>query len=222
MAFIPALNTAEVSLQFAQQDGEFAENTFYVENSAAWTAGDLTTIAQNFMDWWKNGNGTYSYRGSQSSLVTLLGCNARDLTTASSDSVTVAADETSNVGGGSADPLQNGLTKAITWRTGLSGRSFRGRTFLVGLTLNDLEGGANNQFAAASVAHYVLFCGSLITAVPAALATAELVVLSRYHLVSGHTVPRTDGVMTPIISAGNHDLFVDFQRRRAPGHNRHH
>lgn len=222
MAFIPAINTAEIALQFAQSDGEFAENTFYVESTGAYTSTILTALAQAFMDWWKTGDGTHSYRGIQSSLITLLGCTARDLTTQSSDNVTVAADETSNVGGGSADPLQNGLSKAITWRTGLSGRSFRGRTFLVGLTLDDLAAGANNQFNPTKVANYVSALTSLIAAVTAAEAACKLVVLSRYTLTSGHTAPRATGVMTPIISCGSHDLFVDFQRRRAPGHNRHH
>lgn len=223
MAFIPAVNTAQVSMQFTQSDGEFAENTFYVEGTGDWSEAPMTTLAGDMITWWGTGNGTDSYKASQSSLVDLIAVVCRDLTTQTSPVVTVNPSGGPQPGTGSADPIQNGLTKAITARTGLSGRSFRGRTFLVGLTLDDLEAGANNQFAADAVGRYVSFMNALPGAISGSFPEAKFVVCSRYHKVGDvPDVPRDTAVLTEITSWGNHDLFVDFQRRRAPGHNRHH
>lgn len=218
MAFIPVTNCAEVSLEFAQPDGEFAENTWGVQNSAPWTLADLTTMGTAFNHWWYTGDGTVTYRGQQPNTCTLIGSVVRDLTTQTSDTVTVPANEASNVGVQTSNFLENGITKAMTARTGLSGRSFRGRTFLIQLNAASLASGDPNLFSAASMEDYVDFMEALISAVPAAVATCSLVVISRRH----NNAPRGTGVTTPIVHYGYHDLYVDYQRRRAPGHNRHH
>jgi hypothetical protein len=225
LAFVPCLDTAQVSLGFTQYDGEFAENVWNVQRSAAWTAAELTVMAQCFMDWWYTGDGSHTYRGYMGTGTHLLQAVARDLTTQHSHTVTVSADETSNTGTQTGAPFANGLTWSITSRTGLSGRNYRGRTFIIGLTEDNVNTSDRNQIASGATVGLMDAFGALITAVPAADATCTLVVASKYYQPGGPltpTVPRAAGVMTPITSFGYHNLFLDYQRRRAPAHNRHH
>jgi hypothetical protein len=225
MAFIPCLNTAEVSLQFAQGDGEFAENVFGVERSIAWDAGSLLAMVEAFREWYVAGDGIASvYAGLQHTSVILTNVNGRDLTTSSG----IIANAPGRVGdhGTNGDALiPQGQTFTLTARTALAGRSFRGRTYLVGLDESFYSGGSVDVADSAHANTAVLAWNALITAVTAADADAQLVVISRYHLVDvppPTTLPRANGVMTPIVAYGYHDLFMDYQRRRAPGHNRHH
>lgn len=225
MTFIPVTNAADFSLQFAQQSGDFAENVFGVQRDEAWTVPALTTVGNAIMEWWKSGDGTHKYQGLMSSTVTLLGCYVRDMTTAISPtlSLPVPGDITA-AGAGSANPLPQGVSFAVTARTGLAGRSYRGRTFLIGLTEDDIVEPNANQLPAASATGIVAAFNALITAVHTADSHSTLVVVSKYSGVDSHgkPIPRTVGVTTPIIGYGYHDLFLDYQRRRAPGHNRHH
>lgn len=222
---MPCADTAEVSLAFTQYDGEFAENVFNVKNSIAWTTSDLTTMAQKFMDWWYTGDGSHNYRGYQGTGTRLLQCTARDLTTQNSHSVTVASDETTNTGTQTGAPLANGLSFSLTARTGLSGRNYRGRTFLIGLTEDNVNTSDRNQITSGATTGLLDSFNSLVTAVPAAVSGCDLVVASKYYQPGGKgtpSVPRAAGVMTAVVSYGYHDLFLDYQRRRSPGHNRHH
>lgn len=218
MAFIPVVNAARVSLAFTQTSGEFAENVFGVQRDEAWDPTGLTTVAQAVMDWWHDGDGTHSYRGFQHTGCTLLQCTARDLTVQDAPVVTVAADEASNVGTDAGTALAAGLSFALTARTGLAGRSHRGRTFLIGLASGAVDASNKNAVAAANAPLYVSAFNSLITKVHTADVHSTLVVISTRH----NNAPRASGVTTPITSYGYHDLFLDYQRRRAPGHNRHH
>lgn len=217
--FIPVTNTAEVSLQFSQADGEFAENVWGVVRDEAWDVASLTALAHTFMTWWHDGTGGASYREAQGTGVQLLGCAVRDLTTETSPSLVISPFPITEVHGiDTAAPLPNGVSFAITARTGHAGRSFRGRTFAIGLTESVLLSSDSNQIKPDVAAIFTVALGGLITAVHAADAHAQLAVVSRRH----DNAPRSLGVATPIVNYGYHDLFLDYQRRRAPGHNRHH
>lgn len=219
MAFIPTTNCARVGMQFSQEDGEFAENVFAVQRSAAWTVGLLNTLAAAFNTWWHVGDGAGdTYQGPQANTVHLLATSARDLTTISSPSVVVPWTGSPAAGGATGKQLPNGVTFSLTARTGLAGRSFRGRSFVIGLTVDDQDATDPNIIKSSRVSELILAFNSLITAVTAADANAKLAVLS----TRTGNAPRVSGVTTPITTYGNHNLFFDYQRRRAPAHNRHH
>lgn len=218
LAFIPVPNCAQVTMQYQIGDSDLAENVFAVQNTGSWDASHLTTLAGVFNTWNDTSVGGASPYGIRHPSTTLLQTTARDLTTQSSDVVVVPYPGSHAVGTGSGNQLNNGLTKAITARSGLAGRSQRGRTFVVGMASSALNGSDPNLVLAAYVNDWIGLFNALITDVTTANAAWTLSVISRRH----NNAPRTTGVTTPITSYGNADLYVDFQRRRAPGHSRHH
>jgi len=214
--FVPFTNGLEVVLNFTQQDGSPALNTFMVERTAPWTASLITTMLGAFITWYKTGDGTNKYQGFQNNNITLVSAAGRDLTTQSGLTVI-------DSGGLPASGLQTdgaaalGLSFVLTSRSGLAGRSFRGRTYLVGLDVGSWSSMTDNLINSTTAAHLVLAFNALITAVPAADSDCTLVIPSRRH--NGGF--RDAGVMTPVLSFGFHNLNTDFQRRRAPSHNIH-
>lgn len=223
-AFIPVNNAAEFSLQYIQGDLSFAENVFWVQRSAAWTEAELLTMAGAFKTWWTTGDGANSFKGLQVNTLALNAVGYRDFTTqAGFSGIYQTGLPIQAVAVGVGAPL--GCSFSLTARTGLAGKSFRGRVFFCGLVAGDFSNEPLNAISGAQAANMVSALDALITAVPAADATCKLVVCSRFHQPGGPgtpSVPRTAGLTTPITAYGYHDLFMDFQRRRAPGHNRHH
>lgn len=219
MTFIPVIDCAEVSLKFSQTDGEFAENTFGVQRDEAWDHASLLAVANAFVTWWDVGDGAGGiYRTFQAAGVNILGATARDLTTEGGMAVDSTVVPAHTHGTAANFQLQNGVSFAVTARTGLAGRSQRGRTFLVGLANDVLTASGDDVINAGVAANFILMMNKLILNVTAADAHSKLVVISRRH----NNAPRVTGVTTAITNYGIHDNFLDYQRRRAPGHNRHH
>jgi hypothetical protein len=221
--FVPVTNGAQISLQYAQGDNSFAENVFWVHRTTAWNSADLIAMAGAFATWWGTGDGTHSFKNLQNANMALAGVGYRDNTTQNGLSgVYQTGLPIQAVGSGAAAPL--GTSFSITARTGLAGRSYRGRVFMVGLGANDFSNEPLNAISGTYAGQCVSALNALITAVPAADANSTLVVCSRFHQTGGpgsKSDPRAAGVTTPIATYGFHNLFMDFQRRRAPSHNRH-
>jgi hypothetical protein len=227
MAFQPCPGIASITMEYSQFDGEFAENVFHVGRGdlSAWTAGQLAVITEVFASWFDGG-------GSWAPLNNLSGFmqqNSQLLRVSGRGLDVEGGAEFVHVSGASGvnpdDPLPNGVTFAVTLRTGFAGRSFRGRWYVPNLT----EAGATTEpdlnvikFDIAN--DLVNTTEALAAQVTIADAGAALVVLSRFNKDAVPAPPheRATGIGTPVIGAGYHDLFMDYQRRRAPGHNRHH
>lgn len=217
-AFIPALNTAEIAMSFTDYTGDENINKWNVQNSVPWTPVTLLSMMEAFITWWTTGDGGggHTYQKLVSNTCSLTAVKGRDLTTVNGISIVTNAGLPS-AGLVAGPAIAAGTTKAVTHRTGLAGKSFRGRTFLVGVDATHVPTPESGKIDAAYMSNVILAFTPLIADVPANLATATLVVLSRY---TNH-LPRATGVMTPITAFGYADLNVDFQRRRAPGHARH-
>jgi len=223
MVFVPAVNTAQFSLQYAQGDNSFAENVYCIERTAAWNTAALQAIAAALKTWWGTGDGTNSFKNLMNANAAITGIGYRDMTTQNGLSgVYQTGLPIQAVGSGPAASL--GLSFSITARTGLAGRSFRGRTFMCALGTGDFANITLNEISGVYAGNCVSALDALLTAIPAADPDCSVVVVSRFHQPGGPhtpTVPRTTAVMTPVVSYGFHNLFMDFQRRRAPAHNRH-
>lgn len=203
MVFVPIPNTARCELRFTQ-DGQQIANVFHVEADAPLTVGDLNNIGATFVEWYD------AFRAVVANQVTLREIDIRDLTTSSGLGILY------NTGlplvGLLASPaLPNHVTVAIKWGTGLTGRSFRGRTYHIGLT----EGQVVNSEVDSAFAPPIL---SGYNALPALMTTNgyTLVVASRF----ANNAPRVTGVTTPILNASYADTVVDSQRKRLPGRGR--
>lgn len=202
MPTVPVPNTAAVHVR-GSTDGQFTENILFYEFGATITDGDLTAlvnaIAAVVLSEW----------------VPLLSSEwvgrevyARDLTSGSGLEATdnsIFGEVGAALGGG----LPNNATIAIARKSGLAGRSFRGRIFWQALSTAQ-QATANTLNSAVGL--------DIIDAINAADAAALIldwtpVIVS---LFSGGS-PRVSGVTTPITSWGLTNLVLDSRQRRLPG-----
>lgn len=203
MPFVPIPNTCRVELRFTQ-NSQLLANVFHVQSEGAWNVTDMQNLGAAFVEWYD------SFRTVVCNQVTLREIDIRDLTTASGLGILY------NTGlpllGTLASPaMPNNVSVAIKWGTGLTGRSFRGRTYHIGLTEGQVVNSeVDSAFAAPILSGY--------NALPPIIATAgfTMVVASRYT----NNAPRVVGVTTPVLNASYADTVIDSQRRRLPGRGR--
>lgn len=203
MVFVPIPNTARCELRYTQ-DSQLVANIFHVEAAGALTVSDLNTIGSVFVNWW---SGISSMVAAS---VSFREIDLRDLTTSSGIGILY------NVGlplsgSGVSPQLPNNNTISIKWGTGLTGRSFRGRSYHIGLMEANVTG---NTVDGTFLSDLLLGYNDLITQMTTAGYT--LVVASRYS----NNSPRVTGVTTPILTASVADATVDSQRKRLPGRGR--
>jgi hypothetical protein len=211
MPFVPVPNTAEVTVKMTHLNEQVA-NIYHVERPAPWNEDTLTQLAEAFRTWWET-----ETRTERSGSTCLEEICARDLTTISGLQVCVTHG-IANCGTGLTQAMPGNVTIAIKEGTGLAGRSFRGRSYWVGLTEEMVE---NNVVTEPFLGNIIGDMNELSARVNALGAT--LVVVSK---MSGSTcnvttckkipTPRTTGVTTPITGYAANNV-VDSQRRRLPG-----
>lgn len=210
MPFVPVPNVLQVDVIYLL-DSQRVENTLYFENADGW---DLTSIAE-FTATLR----TYIAEELMPLLATaiqLIEIVTRLLDTASSIGFSLPV--TPPVTGGESDePTPSNVSYTVSFRTGLTGRSFRGRNYVAGLPNGKVAGNTiDSGFRTGLLAYYT---GLRTLAVDNGVIW---VVVSRYSGVGpgGVPIPRVTGVTTPIIAVGTFDNTVDSQRRRLPGRGR--
>lgn len=200
MQFVPVPNCVQVEMRFTQ-DGQKVENVFHVEKDGPDQAGTRLTVAGYFYQWW-----TTEMAPLINDQVQLREIYVTDMSAQNGGSTTYVPIATT-YGASVQDPLPNNVTLAVSARTSQRGRSFRGRSYVVGLTRNTV---LHNRFNDAVVTAVQNAYNTLINDY---IEQGQLVVVSK---VSGG-VPRTEGVTTPITAWVVVDNVVDSQRRRLPG-----
>jgi hypothetical protein len=187
------------------QDGQYCINKHHWTYGLGWDEGALNNLGTAIRDWYNTdmkGN-----VNNECSLVSIE-CFALDgsgLATA----VTTGLPIVGSSGLGGMSP--NNVTVAVKKATGRAGRSYRGRTYVVGLPL----GAYSDNRLTTTYATALLDAFDALTAVGGPLDIFQLVVLSE---VSGG-VPRAEGVTTPVTGFAI-DPVLDSQRRRLPGRGR--
>lgn len=201
MAFIPVPDTIAVEFRMLW-DTQKVENTAWFFNGFGQDAGTLETLLNELTAWWVD-----EYAPLIVNDVTLTGVYGRIMDTPTSPAL-LNIDGLGTAGGidGSANP--NNVSFAIQFGTGIPGRSFRGRNYIVGIDENAVTA---NAIAAATANAFVAAYTALGAA--AAVAGQQWVVASRFTAGA----PRTTGITTPVETASYVDLIVDSQRRRLPG-----
>lgn len=222
--FVPVVNGLHVNMQFTTSTGDAAQSGFWVKRTAAWDVAHVNTMMNAFITWFGTGDGAgHTYKSAVSQDCSLTQVSARDNTI--QNGISLATNAGLPIAG--TDPNAQaapGLTWALTQRTGLAGKSFRGRTFMVGMPTDAWSSMEHGSISSTFANDSVLAFNALIGAVNAADPAATLVVVSRYYQPGGPhtpTVPRATGVLTPVTAYGYHNLVQDFQRRRSPQHHRH-
>jgi hypothetical protein len=175
----------------------------FIRPTLGWDPDALGDLAEAMLAWESN-----TAKNQRSNQVICIGAEARDLSV--QDSFVVAVAAIPPIEGTRSSPvLPANVTLAVSLRTPFAGRSFRGRTYWVGLS----EGSVQGDFVIPAVAQGVLAAiQQLIETVPQPL-NAQLAVVSRYH----NGAPRGVGIATPVTSAVLVDSRVDTQRRRLVG-----
>lgn len=209
----PGIASGVISVTTPTEDT--AQHVLHFSNGSTnpWTTPDLTTLA-NTIDAWitAGGGGNNTILHPMQSSFVVSGITCRDLTV---DGGAEYAKTVSHQGVDGGGVMNAGLSFALTLRTGLAGRSFRGRVFSIGLSAAAYADA--NTITSTVAGQLVAAWGALPAAIEGANGSWRWVVLSREH----NKAPRAEGVGTPILTVGYSDLVVDYQRRRAPNHARH-
>lgn len=199
MPFIPVPNTAMVEIRMLL-DNQRIENTLYFYNPAPWDSASLVQLTNEVGSWWNT-----SFKPMVPTVVTLSSVSARDLSVVDGES----AENGYNVPGTYSDtPMPNNVSLCVSFRTGLAGRSRRGRNYLPCLPRSEVT---NNVVAA-------LYRQNVVNAYMDLLEVADenswqWVVVSRFT----NKLPRVTGIFTPVANVVIVDATVDSMRRRLPG-----
>jgi hypothetical protein len=201
MPFQPAPGVAEVVVRF-KEDEQTILNVYHAFIGTGWTTillNDLAIDVRNYIE------GTML--PSMSNGVQLQDVTVTDIGSEAGGQVIVPPSG-AGFGGTESEQLPNNVTLAVKWLTAIRGRSFRGRTYHIGLTESEVtKNRVNAAFLAALVTQYTGL-KNVITDDP----IRQMCVLSRFHLGA----PREEAICTPI-NALAIDGTVDSQRRRLPG-----
>lgn len=207
--FIPVPNTLQLEAVYSTPGG-VAENVYHVQGTGPYT--DINATANRLIaayETWESGLGKMQRSGS----VALIHLRVRDIGQQNGPVVEKAENIPGGEGGG---PLPDNVSVSIKWATALSGRSYRGRSFHIGLTTNDVTGDTVN---AAKITQLIAAYESLRTGLAGAGwltagdTAAQLVVVS----LRANKAWRLVGVATPVIAAKVVNSFVASRRTRLLG-----
>lgn len=205
MAFIPAPSCAELVPRFRGPGGNIMNNVY---NFARIGGGEydevlLQDLINTYIAW--EGATTMMGRSNELSLVSVY---ARALDYPNAPVVEYQL-PTPKIGAHSSPLLPGNVTLSISMRTGRAGRSYRGRSYWVGLYESTVAG----DFVTTATANTILGkMGNLLSG-DFVLDGHQLVVLSKQE----NGVPRSIAVATPVTNMVIVDTRVDTQRRRLIG-----
>jgi len=201
MPTVPVPDTAQVEIR-ATLAGVAIENVLTFLYDGTLDAGLLLDLATEISTWW-----VANVMPELAAQYVLKEVYARDLTSGSPYTATYTGDmgETGSFATGEAVP--NNVAWVVKFLTALSGRSYRGRNYIAGLSEAIISGNAVGSGDAAAIvgAYQMLLGGGGI------LPTDFLwVIVSRF--LAG--APRVTGICTPVAAVTYTDLYVDTQRKR--------
>jgi hypothetical protein len=209
MAFVPANKVAQAELVYLWNE-QVVETVLNFLGLNDWTAGELHDLGSRLVQWW-----TTYLAPSLSTQIQLQMVRVRDISTANGIGVEYS-DGLPVSGNLNTASVPNNVTVAVKHSSGLTGRSFRGRTYVPGLAAGDIN--VNTLLIAPLQALHLAFQNlDIVNDVNGALH----VILSKYSGVDaqGRPLPRATAIATPVLSYSV-DPIVDSQRRRLPGRGR--
>lgn len=200
MPFVPAPGIVQMNAIMTLSD-EKVENTFHYRVAGTITRTVLHNMAQTYVTWFA------AHASLFSNTTGLILIYLRDLSSASGFTLDFTPATTTD-GSRTSTALPNNATIAVKRETGLAGRKNRGRVYWVGLTQDMLSN--PNQI--------ILGTGAALATALDALRTQELSDNGATEVI----LHRALGTGTDVAGYVLSDQTIDSQRRRLPGHNRHH
>jgi len=201
--FIPAANTAVVRMIF-QTAGGLAMNVLHFTKPDGWDASSLLDLCDAV-----DSNYETTVKTFVSSDVLLKEVQAQDVSVEDGpfNSLVVLA-----AGGLNERVLPDNVTLAVSFRSGFTGRSRRGRLFHVGLTESQVTG---DRLAASVQANLTTVYNEWFNSIVADMPTVEHVIVSYCH----NGAWRTDALVTPVTALSIDDT-TDSMRKRLLGRGR--
>src|SRR5688500_17013462 len=138
MAFQPAPNVASVEIRFLQ-DSQRVENTLYARLNGPVGAGEVEALAEAVRQSWID-----FALPLQHSSVQLVSVYAKSLASAVAPSYE-SFPANVQLGGTAGDQMPNNVSWCVKFTTGLSGRSGRGRNFIVGIARGQVSANVLTQ-----------------------------------------------------------------------------
>jgi len=182
--------------------GQRVENVYHVTDSLSMSEGIMADIGYAFVQWFNT-----SGKLSMSSSIKLVKIVLKDMESRTGPAIEYVVGLPIEGGLQTGVELPLNVTAAVSWGTPLRGRSFRGRTYVVGLRAGQVSG---NQLTSQARLDLIDQYADLVSAIGTAGFT--LVVVSKYS----NKAPRTTGIATAITSV-NVNIDLDSQRRRLAG-----
>lgn len=204
MGFVPFDNVIKLEPVFVW-NGQYVENVHHYLVDETPSVDTCESLAASYVAWWDA-----NMKGVMSSEVTLTMLRATIMETETSPGIEYTTG-LPIVATGATQGCPNNVTVAIRWLTGLRGRSYRGRTYHIGLQENQVEYSYVN---APTISGLTTIYGDLI-ALSTNVGPAIMCVASKYH----NGAERAVGVATPVTNV-QIDRYCDSQRRRLPGRGR--
>lgn len=201
MASVPAPGIIAVEAIWSVEN-EMCENTFHYHFGGTIDVALLQLIMTTYQTW------AAAHLGLWTTVTELVKMQARDLTSTSGASV-IDNLTTPVIGTDASTVMPNNVSFALKRQSGIRGRANRGRLFMLGMGQDNLDA-SQQSLTGAAAANYVTTYTDLLLAQLADSGVTEVI------------LHRALGTSTPVIGYAYSDLFVDSQRRRLPGHNRHH
>lgn len=202
--FIPAVGILQVECLYSYLS-QTCENVYHVEmpgGAGAPNPADMSALAAVINAW-----ETADMIGNRSTAAAMTNIRVRDLSVR--DGLVIEHTPTGAVVGTvPGNPLPGNVTLAVKWSTGRGGRSFRGRTYHIGIPVGAV---VNNTVSNAARVALTTAYSDLITRVTES-GFGQLVVVS----FASQKVWRETAVATPIIECSI-DPNLDSQRRRLIG-----
>lgn len=201
--FIPAPNCASVEMIYSW-NAVVCENVFHVRKSSPYSAADLAALRTIF-DTWDN----TTWKGIRADTCNLVRFRSKAL-----DSLGSPFEDYSlpspRAGTSSAAGVPNSVTFAVKLSTGLTGRSYRGRIYVIGQNVS-MYGATNNQV---SVTRATAIVNNLNTLLANLAAGGHTLGVMSWQ---SNKTWRTSGLFTPATGWAYTDLNIDNQRRRLTG-----
>jgi len=190
-------------------NGQRCENTLWFETvgGTAPSPAELATLGADLHSWYQ----TYLIPF-QGSVCVLNEIYLRQAVAEGGVELTVPGDLL-DVGSAGGDPEAGNVTLTVSFRTGLSGRSYRGRNYSIGMTKSHQSGGtASSTYVEGLEDAYSELKNIIDTS-----GDFVWIVYSQYDGVNeetGNPIPRLTPLTTPISTAIVVDDRTDSQRRR--------
>ncbi len=214
MSSVLVPNTTMVEMVFTHHTQRI-QNVFHVLKPAgAPDLTDLQAIRQIFLNWWNPVSGT-SYKGIvvNNVALVLIKCTSLHSVGAPFHEYILPSAVSGVLGSTNSPPF---VSIAVKWNTGLAGRNYRGRTYMVG---PQVVAASDGLFSTTYQGQISAAFTKIITDVAAA--GYKLVVASKYdgvEIVNGRRrgIPRLVGITTEIVSCGVERTYDTNRKRKVP------